>query len=174
MSSELPYKIAVLCFLFDEQGRMLLLHRAQPPNQGLYSAIGGKLDMANGESPTDCALREIWEEAELKLGYEDIRLAGLISERAYEGQTHWLLFVYEVVHPVQINRMEFREGVLEWHPWEDIESLAIPETDRQVIYPMYHKYRGNFFHVHIDCVGDEMTWRLEYPAPNTPAPNTPH
>ncbi len=28
----LPYKIAVLCYLFDEQGRVLLLHRKKQPN----------------------------------------------------------------------------------------------------------------------------------------------
>ena len=43
MSRPLPYKIAVLCDLRDESGRVLLIRRAKPPNQGLYSMIGGKL-----------------------------------------------------------------------------------------------------------------------------------
>ena len=38
-----PYKIAVLCYLYDEEGRLLLLHRRKPPNRDMYSPIGGKL-----------------------------------------------------------------------------------------------------------------------------------
>ena len=44
MSAPLPYKIAVLCYLFDERGRVLLLYRRKPPNRDLYSSVGGKLD----------------------------------------------------------------------------------------------------------------------------------
>lgn len=32
----LPYRIAVLCYLYDERGRVLLLHRRKSPNAGLY------------------------------------------------------------------------------------------------------------------------------------------
>lgn len=163
MSEPLPYKIAVLCYLFDDAGRLLLLHRAQSPNQGLYSPIGGKLHMDEGESPADCALREIHEEVELELGYADIHLTGLVSEKAFEGQTNWLIFLYEVTRPVQIQRMSFEEGTLEWHSLDEVESLKIPDTDRYVIYPLFRKYRGKFFHVHIDCSNGKTEWRLEAP-----------
>jgi 8-oxo-dGTP diphosphatase len=162
--ADLPYKIAVLCYVFDEQERLLLLHRTQEPNKGLYSPPGGKLKMHLGESPADCALREMREELLLDLNYADIRLAGLVSETAFGGHTHWLMFLYEVVRPVEIKRMEFEEGRLEWHPWSDAEQLPIPETDRRVIYPLFRKYRGRFFHVHIDCTDEGYRWRLESPA----------
>ena len=57
MTEPLPYKIAVLCYLFDREGRVLLLHRERPPNRGLYSPVGGKLEQSLGESPTACAIR---------------------------------------------------------------------------------------------------------------------
>ena len=47
--SPLPYKIAVLCYVFDEVGRVLLLHRRKRPNPGMYSPIGGKLEVEIGE-----------------------------------------------------------------------------------------------------------------------------
>jgi len=166
MSKPIPYKIAVLCYLYDERGRLLLLHRAQEPNKGLYSPIGGKLHMDEGESPAACALREIREEVELELDYADIHLTGLVSETAFADSVHWLMFLYEVTHPVQIQRMEFREGTLEWHAWDDIANLKIPETDRKVIYPLMRKYHNEFFHVHIDCAGGQCDWRLEHPAGN--------
>ena len=45
----LPYRIAVLCYLYDDEGRVLLLHRDQQPNIGMYSPVGGKVDIASGE-----------------------------------------------------------------------------------------------------------------------------
>ena len=164
MVPTLPYKIAVLCYLFDEQGRLLLLHRSQNPNKGLYSPIGGKLHMDEGESPAACALREMREEVLLDLDYADIHLTGLVSETAFNNETHWLMFLYEVTRPVVIERMEFEEGSLEWHALEDVEQLNIPETDRRVIYPLFRKHRGGFFHVHIDCADGSFTWRLEHPS----------
>ena len=49
--TEVPYRIAVLCYLKDASGRVLLLHRRKEPNAGLYSPIGGKLEVSVGEGP---------------------------------------------------------------------------------------------------------------------------
>lgn len=163
----LPYKIAVLCYLFDEQGRVLLLHRIKPPNRDLYSPIGGKLEQGLGESPTACAQREIKEEAGLDIPLDELHLAGIVSETAYLGETHWLMFLYEVTRPVTIepSAMQFDEGRLEWHEPSEINALPIPETDRGVIWPLFWEHRGNFFAAHIDCSQKPMRWRLEQPAP---------
>ena len=164
MTATLPYRIAVLCYLFNGDGQTLLLHRRKDPNQDLYSPIGGKLDQACGESPSTCALREIGEEAGLELNPTDLHLTGLVSEAAYGGNTHWLMFLFEVVRPVEIDRSSCSEGCLEWHPISAIPGLALPETDRQVIWPLFWRYRGRFFAVHIDCTGTSLRWRLEQPA----------
>jgi len=162
----LPYKIAVLCYLFDEQGRVLLLHRVKPPNQHLYSPIGGKLEQAIGESPTACAVREIHEEAGLDVRPADLHLTGIVSETAYLGQTHWLMFLYELKTPVKIapDAMHFDEGRLEWHEPDAIHGLPIPQTDRGVIWPQFWQHRGGFFAVHIDCSTTPPRWRMEQPA----------
>ena len=162
----LPYKIAVLCYLFDEQGRVLLLHRVKPPNRHLYSPIGGKLETALGESPTACAAREIREEAGLDIDLADLHLTGIVSETAFLGEMHWLMFLYEVTRPVAIppEAMEFDEGRLEWHPREAIAGLPIPDTDKNVIWPLFWGHRGGFFAVHIDCTGPELAWRVEQSA----------
>ena len=78
----IPYKIAVLVYVFNDTGKLLLLHRRRPPNRDLYSPIGGKLEQAIGESPHACALREIEEEIDVKLSLDEIRLLGIVSERA--------------------------------------------------------------------------------------------
>jgi 8-oxo-dGTP diphosphatase len=164
MSRALPYQIAVLCYLYDERGRLLLLHRIKPPNKDLYSPIGGKLDMAAGESPLSCAIREIREEVELELTPADLHLTGIITETGFGDESHWLMFLYEVTRPVTIQRMQFGEGRLEWHAFDEIEhKLPIPDTDRRVIYPLIRRFHDRFFHAHIDCRGGRCDWRLEHP-----------
>ena len=164
MAGPLPYQIAVLCYLFDEAGRVLLLHRRKPPNRDLYSPIGGKLHQHEGESPTGCAVREIAEEAGLELSPGDLHLTGIISEAGYEQESHWLMFLYEVTHPVTVQRTSFREGRLEWHDLAGVERLAIPHTDRHVIWPLFRRFRGRFFMAHIECGADGLAWALQQPA----------
>ena len=161
----LPYQVAVLCYLFDREGRVLLLHRRKPPNLELYSPIGGKLEQSRGESPLACALRETREEAGVELEVADLHLTGIVSENGYQGQSHWLMFLYEGLKPVTAEPRAFNEGVLEWHSREAIERLPLPETDRHIIWPLFWRYRGRFFCAHVDCEGPQgMRWRLEQPA----------
>ena len=163
MSDLLPYKIAVLCYLFDQNGRVLLLHRHKQPNLDLYSPIGGKLEQDIGESPTQCAIREIQEEAGVTVDPGDLHLTGIVSETSFNGECHWLMFLYEVTTPVNVTRTTFEEGKLEWHEKKTLDDLDIPATDREVIWPLFWQYRGNFFMVHIDCRGEKLSWRLEQP-----------
>ena len=161
--TKLPYRVAVLCYLFDTDGRLLLLHRRKEPNCGRYSPIGGKLELERGESPHACALREIEEESGLALNSDELRMLGMVSESAYEGTTHWLIFLFEVTRPVspdEIPEMEFDEGILEWVPVDQVESLDIPETDRRVLWPTVQSHRGGFFAIHIDCQQDPFVWEL--------------
>jgi 8-oxo-dGTP diphosphatase len=160
----LPYKIAVLCYLYDEAGHLLLIHRAQQPNLDMYSPIGGKLEVRHGESPHDCAAREIREEAGLEVGVEELHLTGIVAETAYEGQTHWLIFLFEVTRPVargEIERMTISEGVLEWVPCDEVAERAIPETDRRIMWPLVCAHRGGFFVVHIDCSNGQLQWTVQ-------------
>src|SRR5580658_7327575 len=106
-SAPIPYKIAVLVYVFNDEGKLLLLHRRKPPNKDLYSPIGGKLEQHLGESPYACALRETAEEINIQLTLDDIRLIGTVSERGYKSPaapdseaTHWLMFCFEVTRPL--------------------------------------------------------------------------
>lgn len=165
MADVLPYKIATLCYLFDAKGRVLLLHRKRPPNFELYSPVGGKLEQSIGESPTACAAREITEETGLEIPIDQLHLTGIVSESGYDDSMHWLMFLYEVTVPVTVpaERMVFDEGRLEWHEPERIDELQIPQTDREVIWPLFWKYRRKFFSAHINCEGGTLTWRMEQP-----------
>jgi len=151
MHEPLPYKIAVLCDLRDAQGRVLLIHRTRSPNKGLYSPIGGKLETAVGESPAQCAQREIHEEAGIEVPLERLRLRLVVSEQAYEGQTHWLMFVYRVLGAVEAPEREIPEGRLEWRRLEELKDLPMPETDALHIWPAIRSHEDGFATLHIDC-----------------------
>lgn len=163
----LPYKIAVLCDLRDEQNRLLMLHRKKAPNRDLYSPIGGKLDTHTGESPAQCAQREIMEEAGLDIPIDRLRLAGVISESSFENEAHWLMFYYRVQGPVDLVPFEMREGRLEWIAQEDLWDLPLPATDRFAIWPTVRDHAPDgFFCLHVDCSGEEITWNVEQSAPH--------
>jgi 8-oxo-dGTP diphosphatase len=163
MANGLPYRIAVLCYLYDDEGQVLLLHRDQQPNLGMYSPVGGKVNVASGEGPHQCAVREVREETGITLGHDDLRLIGIVSERAYEGEAHWLIFLFEAVAPLNretVKWTRFEEGTLEWKRIEEVAGLAIPRTDREIMWPLVQAHRGGFFVVHIDCSAADMTWTV--------------
>lgn len=163
----------MLCDLRDDAGRVLLIHRHKEPNRDLYSPIGGKLDLGSGESPLMAARREIHEEAGIDVHPDQLHLGGLISEHGFEGRENWLMFWYRVMGPVQVEPRVIREGSLEWHDSEALPShvdrsttpLAMPETDRRVIWPLVLAHDGGFFSVHIDCTGKELRWTVEESRP---------
>jgi 8-oxo-dGTP diphosphatase len=166
--AHLPYKIAVLAYIFNDAGKILLLRRKKYPNQNLYSPIGGKLEQPLGESPYACALREIHEEIGIQLTLDDIHLLGIVSERAYDnadpqaaeiaepadkspakaekksgaggGPSHWLMFCFEVTRPLNFPPHRIDEGKLEWHDPIALSELNIPITDRQVIWPLIQRH----------------------------------
>ncbi|MBI1189921.1 MAG: NUDIX domain-containing protein [Tepidisphaera sp.] len=170
---DMPYRIACLCDLRDEKGRVLMLRRLKAPNQGLASPIGGKLDVGQGESPAQCAQREIAEEAGIDVPIDRLHLIGLVSEQAFEGKGHWLMFVYRVLGPVWVEPRDMREGRLDWFEPSQLESLPLPETDRKIIWPLMKRAepktaggKPGFFAVHIDCRG-ELKWHVEQETPGT-------
>lgn len=170
----MPYRIACLCDLRDGTGRVLMLRRLKAPNQGLASPIGGKLDVGQGESPAQCAQREIHEEAGIEVPIDRLHLIGLVSEQAFEGKGHWLMFVYRVLGAVEVEPRDMREGRLDWFAPGELDALPLPETDRKIIWPLMKRAepktaggRPGFFAVHIDCRTSELKWSVEQETPGT-------
>jgi 8-oxo-dGTP diphosphatase len=147
----LAYKIAVLVFLENAAGEHLLLLRAKPPNLGVWSPIGGKLEMPTGESPFECAVRETHEETGFAVGPADLHLFAMIAEKAYEGQSHWLLFLFRCRKPVPGLPPDIVEGRFGFFSRAAVDQLTIPETDRSALWPVYDRYRERFVALKADC-----------------------
>ena len=138
----------------------MLLKRAKPPNAGLYSPIGGKLETGTGESPAQCAQREIREEAGIDVPIDRLKLRLIVSEQAFEG-THWLMFVYRVLGAVEVEEHEIREGRLEWKRLDELASLPMPATDAEHIWPAIHAHENGFGTMHLDCRSRPIRARIE-------------
>lgn len=147
----LAYKIAVLVFLENDAGEHLLLLRAKPPNLGVWSPIGGKLETAIGESPFECAVRETMEETGHAITTADLHLFAMIAEKAYEGESHWLMFLFRCKRPLSTVPAEMHEGRFAFFSRAAIDALPIPETDRTALWPIYDRYRDRFVSLRADC-----------------------
>lgn len=158
----MPYKISTLLYCFNQQDEVLLMQRAQEPNLGLWSPCGGKLHTDEGESPYTCACREAAEEIQLTVSVSDLHLNGIVSEHGYEGQSHWLMFLFELKPKLNALPAPHREGKFEFVRRADLEKLKLPQTDRDRIWPWFWQYRGGFFAAHCRCHPDgDYEWILE-------------
>jgi 8-oxo-dGTP diphosphatase len=161
MQKILPYKISVLVFVENAAGELLLMLRAKQPNLGVWSPIGGKLEMATGESPFDCAARETHEETGLQITPADLHLFAMIAEKAYQGETHWLMFLFRCKQPIGRLPADIEEGKFGFFTREQIKSLPIPETDQAALWPIYDKYRDSFVALKADCTQSPIKITIE-------------
>ncbi len=149
--SLLSYKLAVLVFIENEAGEQLLILRNKAPNLGNWSPIGGKLETSQGESPFECAARETYEETGHAISTADLHMFAMIAEKAYEGEAHWLIFLFRCLKPIAALPPTIDEGSFGFFRREQIDSIAIPETDREALWAIWDKYRDRFVALKADC-----------------------
>jgi 8-oxo-dGTP diphosphatase len=152
LNPSLPFKISVLAFVRNRDGKILLIERRKEPNKGCWSPIGGKLEMQEGESPYECAIREIGEEVGLEVKESDLHLFCMISEKGYEGKTHWLMFLFDCLKPIEALPPVIDEGRFEFYTEAEIAKLPIPETDRKLLWDIYHQGRTGFTALRANCL----------------------
>ena len=85
-------KLATLCYL-RQNGKTLMVHRIKKPNdihEGKWNGLGGKLEP--GETPEECARREIFEESGLRVN--QLTLKGLLTFPLFAHDEDWYAFVF--------------------------------------------------------------------------------
>jgi len=131
-------KVAVICLL-RSGNQWLLLKRKNPPNKGLFTPVGGKLDPF--ETPENAAIREIFEETGIKV--DKVTYCGLLVETAPINY-NWTSFIY-------LSDIEYvpapicNEGELFWIENENLSDIKMPETDIHIYNYAIDNKKFNFF-----------------------------
>ena len=111
---------------------------------GKWNGVGGKLK--KGESPAECALREIKEETGLVASNPN--LVGLLTFPKISLGKDWYVFVY-VIDEFSGEIHESKEGELFWFTKKEIMRLNLWEGDYKFL-PLLFKnkfFQGKFFYV---------------------------
>lgn len=120
-------KLATLCYV-RRPGQTLMIHRIKKPNDmhlGKWNGLGGKLEP--GETPEECAQREIYEESGLRV--RQPQLKGLLTFPGFANEEDWYAFVF-VADQFEGDLIESAEGYLEWVDNEHLLELNLWEGDR--------------------------------------------
>ena len=120
-------ELTTLCYLVKD-GKALMLHRVvknNDVNKDKWIGVGGHFE--DGESPEDCAKREIFEETGLTA--EAMTLNGIVTfDSAKQDHTEYM-FLYTVTEWTGTAH-ECDEGVLEWIDFDRIRNMNLWEGDR--------------------------------------------
>ena len=119
-------KLATLCYI-KKDGKTLMLHRTKKENdihEGKWVGVGGKIE--KGESPEECAVREVFEETGLK--EEELKLRGLLTFPDFNNSEDWYGYLY-VVEKFSGEIIESPEGDLKWVEDSKLFELDMWEGD---------------------------------------------
>ena len=119
-------KLATICYI-DNGKKFLLLHRNKKPNDvhaGKWIGVGGKLE--KGETPQECAVREIFEETGLRVNKPVLK--GIITFPDFTPDNDWYTYVFKATE-FEGELIDCDEGTLEWVPYEEILSKSTWEGD---------------------------------------------
>ncbi|MEW5872696.1 MAG: 8-oxo-dGTP diphosphatase [Chloroflexota bacterium] len=120
-------KLATLCYI-RRAGQTLMVHRIKKANdmhQGKWNGLGGKLEP--GETPEECALREIREESGLDVSNPVFK--GIITFPGFSNEEDWYTFIF-VVDCFDGELIDSPEGVLRWIDDQELLDLELWEGDR--------------------------------------------
>lgn len=123
-------KLATLCYV-RRGNQTLMLHRVKKENdihEGKYNGLGGKLEA--GESPEECAIREVYEESGLVV--EDLRLCGLLTFPQFSAGEDWYVYLFEITK-FSGELIDCPEGNLEWVDSDRLTDLPLWEGDRHFL-----------------------------------------
>ncbi|MCK5133375.1 MAG: 8-oxo-dGTP diphosphatase [Candidatus Sabulitectum sp.] len=121
-------KLAVLCYIRNN-GKTLMMHRnsrQEDMHFGKWNAPGGKMEP--GETPEECAIREVFEETALVV--EHPRMRGVLTFPAFNGEEDWYVYVFTARKFTGVLKKSCHEGDLFWIEDSNLMSLPLWDGDR--------------------------------------------
>ncbi len=149
--SDLSMKNTTLCYL-ERDGKYLMLHRVKKENdmnRDKWLGIGGKFEP--GESPEDCALREIREETGLTV--TDWEYRGIVTFVSEEFGTEWMHLFWSDSFTGTLTDCD--EGELAWIGKRELLTKELWQGDR--IFLELLEQRVPFFSLKLCYRGDTLT-----------------
>ena len=149
--SDLSMKNTTLCYL-ERDGKYLMLHRVKKENdmnRDKWLGIGGKFEP--GESPEDCALREIREETGLTI--TDWEYRGIVTFVSEEFGTEWMHLFWSDSFTGTLTDCD--EGELAWIGKRELLTKEVWQGDR--IFLELLEQRVPFFSLKLCYRGDTLT-----------------
>ncbi|MBU1099429.1 MAG: 8-oxo-dGTP diphosphatase [Bacteroidetes bacterium] len=122
--------LATLCYV-QRDGKTLMLYRNKKENdyhEGKWNGLGGKFEL--GESPEECAIRELKEESGLNV--KNLIMKGFISFPKFDKVNDWQVFVF-VIDDFDGELIDCPEGELDWIPNNKLTDLNLWEGDKHFI-----------------------------------------
>lgn len=116
-----------LCYIHNDQGQTLLLHRVKKENdlnRDKWIGVGGRFE--DKESPEDCLIREVKEETGLTL--TSYRYRGIVTFVSDTWETEYMHLFTADGFTGELIRCD--EGNLEWVDDDKVASLPTWEGDR--------------------------------------------
>lgn len=130
-------KLATLCYVIDKHSnKTLMIHRVKKENdyhEGKWNGLGGKFD--KGESPEDCVIREVKEEAGLKI--INPKLHGFITFPNFDGTDDWYVFIF-TADEFTGELIDSHEGNLAWIPNNKLTELNLWDGDKIFLDWLFH------------------------------------
>lgn len=134
-------KLATLCYVMDKNNNStLMIYRNKKKNdfhEGKWNGLGGKFEP--GESPEECAIREIKEESGLKVN--SLLMKGFITFPLFDGKDDWYVFLF-TAHDFEGELIDSPEGHLEWISIDKLTEINLWEGDK-IFIPWL--FQDNFF-----------------------------
>ena len=120
-----------LCYI-EKDNCYLMLHRTKKENDynhDKWIGIGGKFE--NGESPEDCAIREINEETGLEIAPENLEYCGIVTfvDTSTPDIYTEFMHVFRARTFGGVLRTDCPEGELEWVPIKKLKELPHWQAD---------------------------------------------
>jgi 8-oxo-dGTP diphosphatase len=119
-------KLGTLVYL-KRNNQTLMLHRVKKKkdiHEGKWNGLGGKIE--GGESPEECAIREVKEES----GFDIVnpQLKGIMTFPKFDGVDDWYVYIFTAAE-ISGDQIESPEGNLSWIDDEKVIDLPMWEGD---------------------------------------------
>ncbi|MBI3334964.1 MAG: 8-oxo-dGTP diphosphatase [Candidatus Portnoybacteria bacterium] len=120
-------KLSTLCYVKDK-GKTLMIHRVKKEgdmHKGKWNGLGGKLEQ--GETPEECVVREVKEEAGLTITKPTLK--GFLTFPKFAHEEDWYVFIF-VAKKFTGTLIDSEEGNLRWIDDIKLLQLNLWEGDR--------------------------------------------